>query len=199
MAEPSSQDIAEALAAGGVGLLPTDTVYGLAARPDRRQAIEKIFILKNRPQSLNLQILLPFDMSPDSLGAIVSQEAAKLLAEPGMRANLTSIFALDPARKPGWLSHRVEAGFRAPADVRIQAVLARTGPLFATSANAHGEPPGAEPSLVLPRLNGAPDIVWDAGPLTGAASTVVNFNADPPAVLRWGAVTDLSEWGLGHG
>ena len=92
-----------------------------------------------------------------------------------------------------------EAGVRIPGDARIQAVLAATGPLFATSANAHGQPPGQSCEEILAALDGAPDAVWDVGPLGNIASTIVNFNADPPCVLRWGVIDDLTEFGLGHG
>ena len=192
------EEAAAALEAGGVALIPTDTVYGLAAHPLHPAAQEKIFALKKRPQSLNLQILLPDNLDPATLGAVMPEPATALLADAAVRPLVTMVLALDPERKPDWLSHREEAGFRIPGDLKAQAILGRTGPLFATSANAHGQPPGATPPETLPMLEGKPDAVWDAGPLTGAASTVVNFNAAPPVVLRWGQASDLTRFGLGH-
>jgi tRNA A37 threonylcarbamoyladenosine synthetase subunit TsaC/SUA5/YrdC len=115
-----------------------------------------------------------------------------------LRARITFILPLDADSKPAWLSDRVEVGVRIPDDDRIQAILALTGPLFATSANLHGRPPGIACSAILADLKGVPAAVWDVGQLGGTASTVVNFNAEPPKVLRWGVVDDLTKFGLGH-
>ena len=199
MTETTPQTIARALADGGVALAPTDTVYGLLAAPTRPEAQDRIFKLKKRPQTLNLQILLPKDFLLSKLGLEVPSAASKMLADAEICPSITFIFPLNALTKPDFLSHRIELGVRVPADQRIQAVLALTGPLFATSANAHGEPQGRTPAAILAQLDGRPDAVWDAGELGGEASTVINFNADPPAVLRWGVVRDLSAYGLGHG
>lgn len=198
MHDSEAQTLADALAAGGAALAPTDTVYGLVARPDRPAAIERIFEMKKRPEHMNLQALLPIDQDVREIGALPPPAAAALLARDDIRAGITFILALDPARKPDWLSKRTEIGVRIPADPRIQTLLSLTGPLLATSANAHGEPPGRTAPEILAQLAAPPDAVWDAGELGGTASTVVNFNADPPTVLRWGVVADLTEFGLGH-
>lgn len=191
--------LADALAAGGVALAPTDTVYGLLARPDCPAAAERIFQLKRRPAHMSLQVLLPAAMTPTEIGAIIPPEAAAILARDDLRPRITFILALNPTTKPAWLAARDEAGVRIPAAPEIQALLALTGPLYATSANAHGMPPGATTAEILASLDGAPDAVWDGGALPSEASTVINFNTDPPTVLRWGVVRDLEEFGLGHG
>jgi len=160
-------------------------------------AIMRIFRMKKRPQQMTLQVLLPNCMNVEAIGA-VSDAAAALLARQDLAAGITFILPLNADSKPDWLGERSEAGIRIPGDPRIQAVLAATGPLFATSANVHGHPPGRTCDEILAQLDGAPDAVWDAGPLGGTASTIVNFNATPPEVIRWGVVEDLTEFGLGH-
>lgn len=198
MADHDRDRIARCLTSGGVALLPTDTVYGLAAAPGRPSAIEAIFEMKDRPAHMNLQVLMPEAADPASIGCVAPAVAAALLADMALRPNVTFILPLDAGRKPEWLSERDEVGVRYPADPRTQAVLSITGPLFATSANAHGQPPGVDCGEIVKSLTRAPDEIWDVGRLGGTASTVVNFNADPPHVLRWGVLTDLSEFGLGH-
>lgn len=199
---PSDQDpparLAKALRDGGVALAPTDTVYGLLAHPEFPAAAERIFQLKRRPAHMQLQILLPTGMAPAAIGGQAPPAAEAIMARDDLRSRITFILALDPARKPDWLAAREEAGIRIPADPGIQALLALTGPLFATSANAHGARPGRTPAEIAAALDGAPDAIWDGGELPSEASTVINFNADPPAVLRWGVVKDLAEFGLGH-
>lgn len=199
MTDPNANAMVAALQRGGVGLMPTDTVYGLVCHPDHATGKPRIFELKQRPTALNLQVLLPEGLPPAAIGAVVIPAAEALLRRRELAAGITFILALDPAAKPGWLADREEVGVRVPGDPRAQAVLAQTGPLFATSANAHGKPPGATVAAILADLAGAPDAIWDAGRLGGTASTVVNFNTSPPTVLRWGMICDLTEFGLGHG
>lgn len=191
-------EIADVLTRGGVALVPTDTVYGLVARPDHPHAVARIFALKRRPKHVNLQVLMPENTRAETIGARVPAPAAALLADPALRATVTCVLSLDPTARPDWFGERDEAGFRLPGDARIQAVLARTGPLYATSANAHGSAPGQACPEILVQLDGAPDAIWDVGRLGGEPSTVVNFNADPATVLRWGAARDLRRFGLGH-
>lgn len=198
MPEAKAQELADALAAGGVCLAPTDTVYGLIAKPDRPSAVERIFLLKKRPPHMNLQALLPSDADPADIGAAMPAAVAELWARVDLRPKATFILPLDDGRKPAWLRARNEIGVRVPADDRIQALLRLTGPLLATSANAHGQPPGRTVPEILAQLDGAPAAIWDAGQLGGEASTVINFNVEPPTVLRWGALQDLEAFGLGH-
>lgn len=189
---------ASALLAGGVALLPTDTVYGLVAHPEHALASKRIFVLKQRPDALRLQILTGSQADLDRIGAIRPSAADGLLGDTDLRGGITFIMALDPVRRPDWLGERDEAGVRFPADPFMQAVIRDTGPLFATSANAHGKPPGETVADILADLDGAPDHVADGGRLVGVNSTVVNFNAVPPRIERWGAINDLSQFGLGH-
>jgi L-threonylcarbamoyladenylate synthase len=198
MVDHDPKAAASALLAGGVALLPTDTVYGLVAHPEQPLAIRRIFQLKQRPDALRLQVLARSLDDLERIGAILPSSAEALLANATIRGGITFIFALDPDRRPDWLSERDEAGVRFPDDAAMQDIIGETGPLFATSANAHGKPPGETVDAILADLDGEPDYVADGGRLVGVNSTVVNFNSDPPRIERWGAVADLSAYGLGH-
>ncbi|MBT6312683.1 MAG: L-threonylcarbamoyladenylate synthase [Alphaproteobacteria bacterium] len=198
MAERDPKAAASALLAGGVALLPTDTVYGLVAHPEQPLAARRIFQLKRRPDALRLQVLAGSLADLGRIGARLPPAAEALLSNDAIKGGITFIFALDPALRPEWLEDRDEVGVRFPADTFIQNVISETGPLYATSANAHGKPPGKTVADILADLDGAPDYVADGGRLVGVNSTVVNFNADPPRVERWGAVDDLTAYGLGH-
>ena len=198
MAESDLKAAASALLAGGVALLPTDTVYGLVAHPEQPLAARRIFQLKRRPDTLHLQVLAGSLADLKRIGAQLPLAAEVLLSNDAIKGGITFIFALDPALRPKWLADRDEIGVRFPADAFIQRLINETGTLYATSANAHGKPPGETVADILADLDGAPEYVSDGGRLAGVNSTVVNFNADPPRIERWGAVTDLTTYGLGH-
>jgi len=198
MAENDPKAAASALFAGGVALLPTDTVYGLVAHPEQPLAASRIFRLKRRPDALRLQILARSQADLDHIGAVMPPAAEALLGNDTIKGGITFVMALDPARRPEWLQDRDEVGVRFPANIFIQRVISETGPLYATSANAHGKPPGETVSDILEDLDGVPDHVVDGGRLIGVNSTVVNFNANPPRIERWGAIDDLTAYGLSH-
>jgi L-threonylcarbamoyladenylate synthase len=182
--------IAHCLTHGGVALVPTDTVYGLAASPLHPQAVARIFALKRRPPSRNLPIMVADPEDVTSLGAVLTQAAHKLLASRYMPGALTIAFGLDQARAPAWLEGREEAAVRIPDHDLLRAVLRLTGPLLVTSANTHGLPTPESLADVLSQLDGQADIALDGGVLSPTPSTLVNCRPDPPVIERLGAIPE---------
>lgn len=181
-------DIVRCLAKGGVALLPTDTVYGLAASPVHDDAVARIFALKGRPRTVNLPVMVAAPAQLESLGAVVTQEAARLLASGYMPGPLTLAFGIDPARAPVWLAGRAEVAVRMPDHALMLAVLREAGPLLVTSANAHGATTPESLADALAQLDGAPDIAIDGGVLSSTPSTLVNCAVSPATVERVGAI-----------
>ena len=178
----------EALLDGGVALLPTDTVYGLAVHPRRPDAIDRLFALKDRPRTRNLPIMVATPDELPALGVLVTEAARRLLAafSPGPAHRGARHRRGDGA--PSWLAGRDEIGVRVPADPDLRALLSDVGPLLVTSANAHGEPTPQAPGPILAPARGAPDAVVDGGVRSGVPSTVVNCHLDVPRIEREGAV-----------
>jgi len=181
-------DIVRCLRAGGVALLPTDTVYGLAASPEREDGVARIFALKRRPRTVNLPVMVAARDQLAALGAVVTDDAAKLLSSPYMPGPLTIAFRVDPACAPQWLATRAEVAVRMPAHPLMLGVLNAAGPLLVTSANAHGATTPESLADALAQLDGAPDIAVDGGVLSSTPSTLVNCAVSPAAVERVGAV-----------
>jgi L-threonylcarbamoyladenylate synthase len=181
--------ITECLRAGGVALLPTDTVYGLAAHPEHPEAVTRLFALKGRPRSVNLPVMVASPEDVTRLGAVVNGDASALMDSRYFPGPLTLAFGLSPELAPAWLRGRDEVAVRMPDDARLLAVLRATGPLLVTSANQHqGEVHEKVPDI-LATLNGEPDVVIDDGPRATVPSTLVNCNCEPPRVERVGAVS----------
>ena len=181
--------LATCLREGGVILLPTDTVYGLAVHPGRDDAVERLFAMKGRPGSRNLPIMVAAVDDLVVLGAEVTAPARRLFAafSPGP---LTVAMGLRPGAAPAWLDGRVEVGVRIPDDKDLLALLAVVGPLLVTSANAHGQPTPETVPEILVALEGTPDIVIDGGPRPVVPSTLVNCNLPEPVVERSGVLSD---------
>jgi L-threonylcarbamoyladenylate synthase len=182
--------IVECLGNGGVVLLPTDTVYGLAVSPEFDEAIDRLFKLKRRPRNVNLPIMVASDAELEALGFEVSESARRLLRSPLIPGSLTLAMGFRSDYRPAWLAGRDEAAVRIPNDERLLSVLRKTGPLLVTSANAHSAETPDNVAEILAQLDGAPDLSIDGGTLRTTASTLVNCRVDPPAIERIGVVPE---------
>jgi L-threonylcarbamoyladenylate synthase len=179
---------AEWLQRGGVAVVPTDTVYGLAARPDEVVAVRTIYRLKGRPEGMHLPVLAATVDQVRSLG-IAFTPAAEALARRWWPGPLTLAFGFDLQRdRPDWLQGRTEVAVRIPAHNFLRAVLLQTGVLVVTSANPHGAPTARTASDVAGTLGSAVELVVDGGELQDVPSTLVNVNGPAPSVERDGTI-----------
>lgn len=182
--------LAERIRNGDVALLPTDTVYGLAAHPERPEAIERIFYLKQRPPSRNLPVMIADREAILGLGIALNRNIEALLSSRFVPGPMTIAAGFAESTRPSWLDHRVEVAFRIPDDDFIRSILRLTGPLLVTSANAHGAPTPETVEDIVGGLTEAPDIIIDHGRLSSIPSTLVNCRLDPPVVERVGVVSE---------
>lgn len=184
------EEIVACLQMGGVVLLPTDTVYGLAVSPEFDESINRLFALKRRPRNVNLPIMVASDAELEGLGFEVSESARRLLRSPLIPGSLTLAMGFSSDYRPAWLAGRDEAAVRIPNDERLLSVLRKAGPLLVTSANAHSAETPDNVADILAQLDGAPDLSIDGGTLRTTASTLVNCRVDPPAIERLGVVPE---------
>jgi L-threonylcarbamoyladenylate synthase len=179
---------AEWLRQGGVAVVPTDTVYGLAARPAEVAAVRTIYRLKGRPEGMHLPVLAATVDQVRSLG-VAFTPAAQALARDWWPGPLTLAFGFDLQRdRPDWLQGRTEVAVRIPAHSFLRAILQQTGVLVVTSANPHGAPTPRTANEVAGALGSAVELVVDGGALQDVPSTLVNVNGSVPSIEREGAI-----------
>ena len=169
-------------------MIPTDTVYGLAAAPSE-DAVRRLYLAKGRvaaqPTALvvhDLDVLR--ELLPDLSGK-QEQIAAVLLPGP------YTLVLPNPARRFPWLagSHPETIGVRIPAlPGSAGELLARVGALAATSANLPGGPDPRTLGDVPEQLRLAAAALLDGGELPGTPSTVIDLTGPEPLVLREGVV-----------
>jgi L-threonylcarbamoyladenylate synthase len=181
---------AECLLAGGVVLLPTDTVYGLAVHPERDDAITRLFAMKGRPRSVNLPVMISSREDIPALGGVVSKAAELLLESEYVPGPLTLALGVSEPELASWLRGRDEFAVRIPDDERLLAILRTTGPLLVTSANLHAEQVRESVPDILSTLASKPDLVIDDGNRDTVSSTLVNCRRLPPVIERVGAVPE---------
>jgi L-threonylcarbamoyladenylate synthase len=176
------------LQAGGVVLLPTDTVYGLAVHPEHDEAITRLFAIKGRPRSVNLPVMISSRDQIRALGGVLSPAAVLLLDSKYVPGPLTLAIGTSPPDLVPWLRGRVEFAVRMPDDERLLAILDITGPLLVTSANLHAQQVRESVPDIVESLTSEPDLVIDDGNRATVPSTLVNCRLVPPVVERVGAV-----------
>lgn len=184
-------EASDLLKAGEVVVIPTETVYGLAANALDDVAVAKIFETKQRP-SFNPLIVHVLDLEAAEKISVFDDRARKITNAfwPGP---LTIIL---PKRKDSGVSDLVTAGLetiavRAPAQKTARALLNECSlPLAAPSANASGEPSATTPAHVVLSLGArCPMVLADGACQIGLESTVLDLSGDIPTTLRLGAIT----------
>ena len=186
---PEIEVAVEAIRAGGLAVLPTDTVYGLAATPHREGPVLALYRLKRRPVTQPLALVVSdldvlFECVPELRGR--SGAIARALL-PGPY----TLVLPNPAQRFSWLCGSTPAaiGVRVPVLVGPGGeALEQLGAIAATSANLHG---GAEPRRLedVPAEIRSACALVDGGELPGAPSTVLDLTGAEPRVIREGAVT----------
>ena len=181
--------VVKCLLEGGVALLPTDTVYGLAASPLHPKAVSRIFELKSRPQTHNLPIMVASINDMEAMGLDLNETVQKIWSSHYVPGDITIVAGFKETPSVFWLEGREEVAVRMPNHAQLLSILEKTGPLLVTCANKHGV--AQTPSVVgeiLAQLNGAPDIVVDGGVVENIPSTIVNCRVTPPKIERSGRI-----------
>ncbi len=169
---------------GGIVIIPTDTVYGVAARSDISEAEARIYQIKGRDRSKPLPLLAADVGAVQEYGAKIGP-LEKRLADRFWPGPLTIILKVE---------ERTE-GFRVPDHpVAVELIRAAGGTLRVTSANLSGELPALTAEDAVESLGDGVDAVVDAGRTPGATpSTVVAIEGDEEAwklnILRDGVLS----------
>lgn len=207
--EESLQLAAQIINAGGVIVVPTDTVYGVACDPFNEDAVAKIYQLKRRPRTKALQILMSSVSDLEKLGLYLPSPldvlAEKFLPggySPIARAKKDSVATrLATLCKADESSEQSQAkqseatqGVRVPDCPELMKILRVTGPLAASSANRSGNESADSVEEAFAAFGDEIPLYLNAGPTRShVASTVVGADAsdkDGIVILREGVISE---------
>lgn len=207
--EESLQLAAQIINAGGVIVVPTDTVYGVACDPFNEDAVAKIYQLKRRPRTKALQILMSSVSDLEKLGLYLPSPldvlAEKFLPggySPIARAKKDSVATrLATLCKADENNEQCEAtqceatqGVRVPDCPELMKILRVTGPLAASSANRSGNESADSVEEAFEAFGDEIPLYLNAGPTRShVASTVVgadSADADGIVILREGVISE---------
>lgn len=177
---------AEVLKRGGIGVVPTDTVYGIAARADDEQAVSRVLRIKHRAPDKPLPVQIASSWDANLLGVADGPAASALIGRfwPGA---LTIVMEY---RAGTYLPFQRDdtIGLRVPASPFCVELISEAGWLVVPSANGQGQAPPTRPEQVTREVLDAVDFFVRAGECpVGIESTVVDVTHGID-VLREGAI-----------
>ncbi len=178
--------IAPMLSIGQIGILPTDTLYGLVGSALRKETVERVFAVRQRDLKKPLIILISSIEDLKLFAVEISQVQEKKLQAiwPGPVS-----VVLDCKDEKFAYLHPLEKtlAFRLPADERLLQLLKKTGPLVAPSANLPGQPPAQTIAQAKKYFDGKVDFYVDGGILKAKPSMIVALDKNgEERVLRGG-------------
>ena len=194
--EASLAEAGRIINAGGLVVVPTDTVYGVTCDPRNEAAVERIYRVKNRPKFKALQILFASMDDLDALGLDLPAPLNRLAA-----AFLPGAFSPIAVARPDCTLVTVREapsgertqGIRVPNSSLSLRILRAIGPLAASSANRSGEQSAQSVEEAVAAFGDGVDLYLDGGSTQGHVSSTV-VAADPHArddiaILREGVIS----------
>ena len=177
------QPACEHLRAGGLVILPTDTVYGIGCNAADAGAVERLLAAKGRGRQMPPPVLVA---DPADLTGLVAQvpEAARALMEAFWPGALTLILEADAALTWDLGETGGTLAVRMPAHELALGLLRRSGPLAVTSANPTGAPPATDAASARAAFPGR---VWDIEELTPGTGGVGPVGREDILLLDGGA------------
>jgi L-threonylcarbamoyladenylate synthase len=180
---------AAAIRSGQVVAIPTDTLYGLAADPFRRDAIALLFAVKGRPAGRAVPLIAAdVEQVVTTIGRL--SPAARRLADAFWPGPLTLLVSAPDTIAPEVTAGTGRVGVRVPAHTTARALCrACAAPVTATSANLSDRQPTNDPDEVERTLGSRIELLLDAGKTAGGPpSTIVDATSDTIRLVRPGAV-----------
>lgn len=171
------------LAAGAIIAFPTETVYGLAARADKKEAVDKLFLLKQRPADK------PFSVA---LGGIEPALERYFEVLPPFGYKLIENLWPGPLTIIYYKRHGNKIGIRIPSNSIARKILSQVDfPVYLPSANISGKKEAVTASEVEKSFAGKIDLIVDGGTTQGKKpSTIIDLSYKPFKILREGAIPE---------
>lgn len=168
---------------GGVGVVPTDTLYGVVGSALNANAVERIYAVRQRDLHKPLIILVASqnDLSRFGIQLTGAQEAFLNNYWPGP----VSVILPCQSDRFAYLHRGTGAlAVRLPDSQQLSELIATVGPIVAPSANPQGQPPAETVEEARAYFGDRLDFYVDGGRLAGQPSTLVDLTEDKPRVLR---------------
>ena len=182
-----TNEVKDILRRNGVGVVPTDTIYGISAPALSEQAVMRIYKIRERDLKKPMIILISSLADLSKFGIRPAGITRKILKD-NWPAKISVILPCS-ARKFFYLHRGTKAlAFRMPKNAKLRDLIREVGPLVSTSVNYEGKPPAKNIGEARKYFGDRMDFYVDAGELDSAPSTLIAVKRGQISVLRQGAV-----------
>lgn len=180
----------EILNQGGIVIFPTDTAFGIGCRIDKKNAVKRLFSIRNRPPSLPVSVLVSGKEMAKKYWSHLPEDVEKKLIEQYWPGALTIVLPANLSIVPSVVIGGGEnIGIRMPDYELILAIIRKIGvPILGPSANLHGEQTPYSINDLDKNLIHKADLVLDGFCNLRSASTVIDCSKKPWKILRHGAI-----------
>jgi len=168
------EDIARILKHGGIGVMPTDTIYGLVGSALKKKTVERIYHVRKRNKEKPMIILISSLRNLAHLGVRIDARTKKILLRlwPGK----VSVILPCTSKKFAYLHRDARSlAFRFPKKKSLRNLLAQTGPLVAPSANREGKLPATTIREAKLYFDKKIDFYLDGGKIDGKPSRLIRI------------------------
>ncbi|WP_051392803.1 L-threonylcarbamoyladenylate synthase [Glycomyces arizonensis] len=180
---------ARAVSGGKLVVIPTDTVYGIGCDAFSHAAVRALLEAKGRGRDMAPPVLIGSKRALDGIASDVSKSAKELI-EAFWPGPLTVVVPYTPTLTWDLGDTDGTVAVRMPLHPLALELLKETGPMAVSSANKTGHPPAETAADAKGQLGADVSVYLEAGPSEdNLPSTIVDCVADPPQVLREGALT----------
>jgi tRNA threonylcarbamoyl adenosine modification protein (Sua5/YciO/YrdC/YwlC family) len=177
------------IARGGLIVIPTDTVYGVAADAFSPSAVDALLAAKMRGRDMPVPVLVGTVATLDGL-APDRPDSANELVEAFWPGGLTLVLRHTSSLAWDLGETRGTVALRMPLHPVALELLVKTGPLAVSSANVSGQPATITAAEALEQLGGSVEVYLDGGPCAEPVpSSIVDLTGPQPRLVRQGAVS----------
>lgn len=174
---------------GGLVVMPTDTVYGIAADAFNPKAVAALLSAKGRGRDMPVPVLIGSLRALDGIATRLSP-AARALSQAWWPGGLTLVVRQQPSLAWDLGDTAGTVAVRQPLHPVALELLAKTGPLAVSSANRSGMPAAMAVPEAVEQLGESVEVYLDGGPCAaGVPSSIVDVTGEVPVLLREGDIS----------
>ncbi len=175
------------LTRGGIGVIPTDTMYGIVGSAMNKKTVERIYTVRKRSLSKPLIILISKISDLAIFKIKVDAGLEKILKK--LWPNKVSVILPCKQKKFEYLHRGTnKLAFRLPKDKKLREFISKTGPMVAPSANTEGDKPSKNIKQAQKYFGENVDFYLDKGGMPIVPSTIVEIENGETKIVRKGAV-----------
>ncbi len=180
-------ECAKSLNAGKIGVIPTDTIYGIVGQALNKDAVERIYAVRKRNPSKPMIILISSAKDLELFGIETDEKLKPIISQfwPGKVSVILPISNDYYSEKLAYLHRGTNTlAFRLPEEKKLADLLSQTGPLVAPSANIEGMPPAKTIEEAKNYFGDQVDFYLDGGKMESPPSKLIKIENGKIIELR---------------